>query len=106
MNNEEIELQKNAYLLDKDLQFYIELNELYNQLCYGIKKRKWLIRPTLGKIVLLVGENWEQVHHLPKEDMYMVLNCIKLARSEKIPEILDYNEEEFQKIEENYTNSR
>ena len=106
MNKEEIELQKSAYLLDKNLKFYVELNNLYNQLCYGIKKRKWLIRPTLSKIVLLVEENWEQVYLLSREDMYMVLNCIKLARSAGISEILNYNKKEFQKLEENYTNFR
>ena len=32
MTNEELELLKNGYLLDKDLEFSIQLNALYNDL--------------------------------------------------------------------------
>ena len=106
MTNEEFELLENGYLLDKDLEFSIRLNSLYNNLCHVIRKSKWQTKSILGEIVLLIDSHWENANKLPKDDLYMVLNCITLARSDKIPEILGYNEEEFQKLERKYVNSR
>ncbi len=106
MTNEELELLGNGYLLDKDLEFSIRLNALYNDLCRAIRKSKWKITFILGEIVLLIDTHWENVHKLSREDLYMVFNCIKLARSVRIPEILGYNKEEFDKLEEKYVNSR
>lgn len=40
MSNEEIELQKNAELLDKDIAFRNELSRYYSDLCYHVYKKK------------------------------------------------------------------
>ncbi len=84
--------------------FRMELNSEYDYLCYCIKKRKKLIRKCLGKIVLLIGRNWKYINFLSTEEMCIVLNCLKLARSENISEILGYNVQEYNKLDEMYIN--
>lgn len=107
MTNEELELIKQTELLDKDIAFCNELNRKYDELCFHVRKKKGYFNYYLGDILDFVCGHWEDVDKLPKEDMYMVLNVLKLARNVNMGMYWEYYEsEKFQKMCENYTNSR
>lgn len=55
----------------------------------------------------IIIENWQYVDKLPREDMYMVLNILKLARSKGFKCYSPYyNSLKFKEMCEEYTNSR
>lgn len=94
------------YMLSPSYRFRIDLNNKYNDLCLAIKKRRYAKR-ILQDILIFICNNFEYVNCLSKEELYMVLNCIRLARSEGMREAVNISSsEEYQKLEENYTNSR
>lgn len=83
MNHEELLLEQSNVLLHPVFRFKVELNGLYNKLCFSIQKSKKSIPVVLNELLCLIQKNWEHVDKLPYEELYMVLNVIKLARSQK-----------------------
>lgn len=120
MTNDEI-LQQ--YLMgNKIVIFYVEFKKLYAKFCdflyydyeknYGYsveeceKQRRDDCVAVLRGIVYLIWGYLDVLEKFPKEEMYMVLNCVRLARSEKMKNAIDLsNEKKYRLLEENYTNS-
>lgn len=121
MTNEEI-LQQ--YLMEnKTVIFYIEFKKLYDRFCgslyydyeknygYSVEKCKKQRRndcmDVLKDIVYLIWSNLDVLEKFPKEEIYMVFNCVRLARSEKMKDAIELsNEGNYRLLEENYTNLR
>ncbi len=114
------------YLMkNKAVVFYIDFKKLYCSLCnsllsgyeteedYGYigeeargEKHKSCIL-ILRKIIYLIWKNLDILDKFSKEELYMVLNCVRLARNVKIQGAIDLSQEEkYRKLEENYSNSR
>ena len=107
MKNNELELIKQTELLDRDTAFCNELNRKHDKLCFHVRKKKSNFRHCLRDILDFVCGHWESVDKLPREDMYMVLNVLKFARSVNLGMYEEYYKSgEFQEMCENYTNSR
>ncbi len=87
---------------DKERNFYIfrmVLNEMYNELSWSIKKRrKRLIRKNFRCIINYIWQNIEFINKLSFEERYMVLNCVKIARSEGLDLSDDIYESQEYKI--------
>lgn len=112
------------YLMgNKTVIFYVEFKKLYASFCdslyydyqknYGYsekeceKQRYEDCMTTLRKIIYLVWSSLDNINKFPKEELYMVLNCVRIARSEKIKDAIDLSSnEKFKELEESYTNSR
>lgn len=89
------------------LDFRVELNRSYNELCYSIRKNKKQIRTNLSNILSLISSNMDSLEFLSKEELYMALNVIKIARSKGYKKYSSlYNSEIFQKLDESYAKSR
>ncbi len=81
MTHEELNVINLSYDLNDKIKFRLELNKKYNDLCYSIRKKKGSIPFYLKGICAFIIENWEYAKCLPREELYMVFNSIKLARS-------------------------
>ncbi len=112
-----------------ELLFLGELNHFYDQMGAIIKQDYYKLYSDIGKengweedydctkntdlygivlaAVTLIKENWSRVLFLSKENLYMVLNFIKLARLLDIPRYL-YDDffREYQKLDEEYRKLR
>ena len=89
------------------LVFRNELNKMYGDLCWSIKRDKKFIRHNLAEVLRVISKHMEYLEYLPQEELYMALNVIKLARSqgyEKYNQL--YESEIFMKLDESYANSR
>lgn len=65
------------------------------------------IYESLIEIISLLYRNWHYVFNFDKDDIYRVLNCIQLAKNERIKKAkVLRNSEEFKILRQNYTNSR
>lgn len=107
MNHEELLQEQNNVLLHPALHFKVELNGLYNKLCFSIYKSKKSLPLVLNELLYLIQENWEYVDKLPYEELYMVLNVIKLARSQKNSKALRLAAtSSFQQMNEEYSKLR
>lgn len=108
MNHEDLLLNQNNALLNPVFNFRVELNEGYNDLCYFIRKSwKKNIPIVLTSLLYLIKENWEHVDKLSYEELYMVLNVIKLARSQKNMEAIHLAETDlFRRLNEEYSKLR
>ena len=108
MTNEEINLQKLNYNLNKSVQFRVSLNKMYSDLSFKMARRKGKhVRQDLYDIIKYIYENIELIVSLPREDRYIVLNCVKLGRSIGYKLAIQASlEEEYQKLDEIYRNSR
>ncbi len=104
------------YLASDRFHFMIDLNNCYEDLIHLVhskkrgraswNKREYIVK-CLSKGLNLIKNNWQYVNGLPKEYLYMVLNIVKLAKSEEFEEAIElYNGEDFQKLQENYVNVR
>ncbi len=104
------------YLASDSFRFMIDLNSCYEDLIHLVHSKK-RGRASLDKHIYIVGclykglnlikKNWQYVDGLPKEYLYMVFNIVKLAKSEELEEALElYNDEDFQKLQENYVKTR
>jgi hypothetical protein len=79
------------------------LNHLYDNLCSIIKTHEGDINIALMIILSFIAAYWEFANEFSKEDLYMVLNALKLARSLDWKEFsFLYDSENFQKLDENY----
>lgn len=132
-SEEFLEIYNNDFTFkNKCLDFYVQFRELYNLLCESIKRdyemyyvKKYLddgfetgeekaqgdkhydIVNILKKMIYMLWNCWEYTKVFSKEDLYMIINIVKLAKSEGIRYARNiYLEEEYQKIYRNYTNSR
>lgn len=114
------ELLEQYVMGNKTVIFYVEFKKLYESFCnslyydyekkYGYnkidseKERQKDCMMVLREIVYLVWKNLEQLDHFPKEELYLVLNCVRLARSEKIEDAIDLSQvEKYRQLEENYS---
>ena len=113
-----------------DLQFFIELNNLYSLFGKTINLDYYKLYSDVGRknnreeedydytkntdlygivlaAVMLIRENWSSIIFLSKENLYMVLNFMKFAKLLDIPRYL-YDDflGEYQKLDENYRKSR
>lgn len=93
---------------EKDiLVFRDELDKKYTELCWAVKRNKKAIRHYLIETLKVISGNMIYLEDLPKEELYMALNVIKLARSqgyEKYKHL--YESEIFIRLDESYANSR
>lgn len=107
MNNEELVLQQGMTQLDSVFAFRIELNKNYSNLCWSIRKQKKSIPMYLRQILYLIEDNWEYVQQVPMEELYMVLNVLKLARSQGYKKYsYMYDSLVFHALDESFMNSR
>ena len=106
----------NMYLASESFHFMIDLNNCYEDLIRfvhskkrgrtSLDKREYIVK-CLSKGLNLIKNNWQYVNGLPKEYLYMVLNIVKLAKSEEFEVAVElYNDEDFQKLQENYVKTR
>ena len=118
-------MSENIVTIDNEMNsdlFLKELNKLYNEFTTIIFKdyeQNWSnelfatiakrtdLYEKLDEICHFILYNFEFVSQLPKEDLYMVFNCIKLSKHENrsIGWALSMIEE-YQNLCQNYTNSR
>ena len=96
-----------VYLTNPVLSFKLQLNEEYSLLCWMIHHNKKKICSQFINILEFIIENWEYVDFLANEEIYMVLNIIKLAHSKGMTKVnFIYESEKFQTLNENFTKSR
>lgn len=87
--------------------FSEELNNLYSKFCWSIKRNKNFIRHDLDELLRLIANNWDKVPSLPKEDLYIVINALKIAKSENYIWCKGlYDSDVFHELDESYANSR
>ncbi len=87
--------------------FSEKLNNYYDMLCSAIRKNAKNADFILEEIVKFLKDNWDLVGTLSKENLYMVLNCIVLAKSQCQETAVEmFQSEQFQNLRENYRNSR
>lgn len=108
MTHNELNMKNINYGLNKSVQFRVELNKLYNDFSWKNSRRQgktaWI---ELQKIIILIYENEEYIKTLPKEEWYIISNCVRLARSEGFKDAITIAESQtFVDLEENYKNSR
>lgn len=61
----------------------------------------------INKIIYLKWNNINILEQFPKEDFYLIINCVRLSKNININDALDLsNYEKYRELEKNYTNSR
>lgn len=130
--SENLILMNDMYMASLSYRFRIDFNEEYNELCriintdyeiyfdykyvdtdyksaeekaYNDKHNDILL--ILRKMIYMLWNCWDFVKLFPKEELYKVINVVKLAKTEQIRYAKDlFIDAEFKELEENYTNSR
>lgn len=102
------EFQRDYY--DKAIKEAVEKEEIDYvdidyEVCMSLKNKG--IKLVLRKMIVLIWKNLSILNKFSKEELYMVLNCVKLAKSENIKSANFVSKKDiYREIEENYQNSR
>ena len=96
---------------NKIVIFYADFMALYDNLCKTLycddEEGYYDTINILRKIIKLIWGNLDSIDKFPKEEFYMLLNCVCLARSECMEMALYLNNnEKFKELEENYKKLR